>query len=135
MAAHTAALNDRAGEESGAVEALQAKHAQALAELKDKIDAENKAHLESVKDQIQNEATTAQQAHQARIAVLEAELKTLQEKYNSEVADLKQNSDAGTDSLKAVHATELESLKAAHADELVTVKNTIKVITRKMEAS
>lgn len=135
MAAHTSALNDRAGEESGAIEALQAKHAQALAELKDKIDTENKAHLESVKDQIQNESTTAQQAHQARIAELEAELKTLQEKYNVEVADLKHNSDAGTDSLKSAHATELESLKAAHADELITVENTVKVIIREMETS
>lgn len=129
MAAHTATLNERAGVESGAMEELQQKHAEAIADLKQKIDLENKAYLETLRESHEGEIKELNDSHYINISELETELKTLQGKYDTEITALQNSAGGEAETLKAVHTAEIQVLEEKHAQELKDMENITKVTT------
>lgn len=127
MATHTATLNDRAGKESGAIDALQKEHSLALVGLKEKIDAEHKEYIESTRVAHQSELATLQEQYTIRSKELEKQLEELQAKYDTEVTALKSNLDSDTKTLRDTHSEEIEALKKSHGEEIVALEVSIQV--------
>ncbi|KAF9350547.1 hypothetical protein BGX26_011281, partial [Mortierella sp. AD094] len=125
-ASHASLVSDRLSAESNMVNVLQERHARSLEDMKIRTEKDHTTYLGTVHSKHQSEIVRLETMHNARVAELESKIKILQEKYKTDLVNIRSKADATSKDLQTKHSNEIAARREKHAAELISLETSTK---------